>query len=93
MEEGYASCVSGEARYVMRKEREVVVSRDMEEGYASCVSVEARLGDEKEKGSVSLTRLRDKKRVCALCVNSHVVTSQGQLWREREKDVGVIKVT
>ena len=31
----------------------------MEEGYASCVSVEAILGDEKEKGSVSLTRLRD----------------------------------
>ena len=65
----------------------------MEEGYASCVSVEARLGDEKEKGSVSLTRLRDKKGVCALCVNSYVVPSQGQLWREREKDAGVIKVT
>ena len=31
----------------------------MEESYAFCVSVEPRLCDEKEKGSVSLTRLRD----------------------------------
>ena len=32
------------------------------------LSVEARLCDEKERGSVSLTRLRDKKGVSALCV-------------------------
>ena len=31
----------------------------MEESYASCISVEARLCVEREKGSISLSRLRD----------------------------------
>ena len=50
----------------------------MEEGYASWVSLETKLCDEKERESVSLTRLCDKKGVSALfCYENHVVVGKG----------------